>query len=355
MYKRFNGKPIKHGSPDYKKGTWYIRRRIRGRLIHVAVREAQTKADAEAYEAKLVADAFAKRSGLPSKVTFKEFAEGDYARYVEQHNADTYGKSLFIRALVGYFGNKRLADITAQDCRDYQWTRKRTKTKSGGERSNASVNREMSTLGKLFTLACEQGLIHDSPMRWVKKLKEAEPRRRSLTEEQKEKLWRELEKDVLLWRLVMLALNLPLRKAQLVAITPEAIDRKNGVLYATASKRKPRRLIPLNGMAVSVLDAMVLDGQLPLPLTDFRKRWRKALIKAGINQEGGTREENFHFHDLRCIFGSELLKRGVSPYHIQELFGHSDMKTSAIYISPEQDQLHDAVKRLDTIESEIIQ
>jgi site-specific recombinase XerD len=70
----------------------------------------------------------------------------------------------------------------------------------------------------------------------------------------------------------------------------------------------------------------------------------------------GTREENFHFHDLRHLFGSELLKRGVSPYHIQELFGHSDMKTSAIYISPEQEQLHEAVKRLDDVqESEVLQ
>jgi site-specific recombinase XerD len=80
------------------------------------------------------------------------------------------------------------------------------------------------------------------------------------------------------------------------------------------------------------------------------------LVEAGINKPGGTREENFHFHDLRHMFGSELLKRGVSPYHIQELFAHSDMRTSAIYISPEQDQLAEAVKRLDDVqESEVLQ
>lgn len=43
----------------------------------------------------------------------------------------------------------------------------------------------------------------------------------------------------------------------------------------------------------------------------------------GINKVGGSREENFHFHDLRRMFGSELLKRGANPYHIKDLFAHS--------------------------------
>jgi integrase len=354
-YKRFNGKTVKHGDKNYARATWYVRRRIRGRLIHQSIREAQTKADAEAYEAKLVADAFAKRSGLPSKITLKEFAETAYTHYVEQHNENAYVKKLFIKSLVAFFGTKQLADITPQDCRDYQWQRKHTNIKSGSARSNASVNKETSTLSKLFSLACEQGLIHDSPMRGVKKLKEAEPRRRSLTDEQKERLWLELSKDRLLLSLVTLAVNLPLRRAQLLAITPDAIDFQAGHLLAIQSKRKAARLVPLNFTAANILRQMIADGLLPLPVNDFRKRWVKALLNAGINKEGGTREENFHFHDLRHMFGSELLKRGVSPYHIQELFGHSDMKTSAIYISPEQEQLHDAVRRLDTIESEVVQ
>lgn len=355
VYKRYGGKRVKHGSKEYERATWYVSKRIRGRLIHKAIPEAKTKAQAEAVEARLVNDALNKRFGLPSTVVFKEFAEGTYTRYVEQNNTDTYGKSLFIKSLVSYFGTRPLADITAQDCRDYQWQRKRTKTRTG-ERSNASVNREMSTLGKLFRLACEQGLINDSPMRYVKKLKEAEPRRRSLTDEQKERLWSELEKDVLLSRLVSLAVNLPLRRGQLLAISSDAIDIHRGLLLVTPSKGKASRIVPVNSTAMSILNLMTADGQLPLPITDFRKRWRKALLAAGINKENGTREDNFHFHDLRHLFGSELLKRGVSPYHIQELFAHSDMKTSAIYISPEQNQLAEAVRRLDDIqETESVQ
>jgi integrase len=204
----------------------------------------------------------------------------------------------------------------------------------------------------MFTLACEQGLINDSPMRWVKKLKEAEPRRRSLTGEQKEKLWHTLatQPDTLLFRLVILAVNSPLRRGQLIAISPDAIDWQNGLLYAVASKRKGPRPIPLNSTALSTLRLMVADSQLPLPITDIRKRWRKVLIEAGINKEGGSREENFHFHDLRTMFGSELKKRGVDNYYIQQLFAHSDMETSTIYLTSELPKLVEAVKKLDDVQ-----
>jgi site-specific recombinase XerD len=74
------------------------------------------------------------------------------------------------------------------------------------------------------------------------------------------------------------------------------------------------------------------------------------LIEAGINKEGGSREENFHFHDLRTMFGSELKKRGVDNYYIQQLFAHSDMETSTIYLTSELPKLVEAVKKLDDVQ-----
>lgn len=65
------------------------------------------------------------------------------------------------------------------------------------------------------------------------------------------------------------------------------------------------------------------------------------------NAKLGKREENFHFHDLRHVFGTELLKRGANPYHIKDLFAHTSMEVSAIYISSEMEQLQNTVKLLD--------
>lgn len=347
VFKRFRGKKIYKGSPDYAKGTWVIEKRIRGERVHVALPDVTSKKDAEAIEAKIIADKMARRRGMASNVLFAEFVDGDYLKYVHQHNADTYGKEIFVNVLKTFFGKKRLADITAQDCRDFQFIRQNTPTRYGTKRAAASVNKETSTLSKIFVLACEQGLLQHSPMQWVKKLKEAPPRKRMLTEEQKQRLWIELEKDVLLSRLATLAVNLPLRRGQLLAITPDAVDLAGGLLCAIASKKRESRIVPLNNTASDILRRMIKDNQLPLPVKRFEKRWQKALIAAGINKEKASREDNFHFHDLRSVFGTELLKRGANPYHIKDLFAHSDMVTSAIYVSSEFEQLRQTVQLLD--------
>lgn len=59
------------------------------------------------------------------------------------------------------------------------------------------------------------------------------------------------------------------------------------------------------------------------------------------------REENYHFHDLRSYFVSELIKRNTNPLIVQNLFAHSDMSITTIYAQADQKQMLEAVKRLD--------
>lgn len=330
---------------------------IRGRIIHHSIPEAQTKADAEAYEAKMISDLLRRRLGAVHDVTFAEFVDRQYVNYVSQNNINIGAKLLYIRELKRAFGKMFLADITAQDCRDYQFKRKNSKTLSGTVRSAASVNRETSTLSKIFTLACQEGLLERNPMQYVVGLKEAPPRNRLLSNSEKEKLWKVLTSDPLLNRLVILALNLPLRRGQLLAISPDAIDWDNGRLFTIESKGRPPRSVPLNSTALTTLRTMSAEGQLPFPLKDFRKRWSRAMIAAGINEKGGKRGENFTFHDLRKEFASELIRKNVNPNIVQKLFAHSDMSITNVYMHSEMDQLKAAVSTLDSNiqQSEVIQ
>ena len=50
VYKRWKGKKIKPGDPNYDKARWWIEYRLKGRRIHQAVPEARTKAQAERAE-----------------------------------------------------------------------------------------------------------------------------------------------------------------------------------------------------------------------------------------------------------------------------------------------------------------
>lgn len=340
VYKRFNGKRIGPKDKNWNRGTWYVWKRLNGKSIHKAIPEARTKDQAEIAERHIVENAFNKRYGVAQATGFVEFANGPYTRYFESVNTNIGAKRLYVQRLCAAFKGKTLDAITPQDCRDVQ-------TKLRKETSNSSVNRIMSTASRLFTLACEEGILDRNPMQFVKSLKEPAPRSRLLTVEEKERLWSELRKDPLLLNLCVLAVNLPLRRGQLLAIKPDAIDFQNGLLLAKQSKGRSERILPLNSTALTTLRAMNAAQQLPFPLKDFRRRWSRTLIAAGINRKEGKRGENFTFHDLRKEFASELIRNNVNPNIIQKLFAHSDMSITNVYMHSEMDQLKQAVNTLD--------
>lgn len=350
VYKRYKGKRISSSHPRYADARWWIYKRLKGKTIHQSVPEAQTKQEAELAERQIIKASFDHSySVADTTTTLASFIEKKYRPYVEQNNVNKGAKDLYIRLLLENFKKQTIGSISPQDCRDCRakLQNRQNKRKKESELSPASINRIMSTLSRIFSLACEEGILDRNPMQYVKALPEPPPRRRLLNEKQKGDLWTELEKDKLLYRLIVLAVNLPLRRGQLMAITEEFIDFENEQVLVIGSKGRPPRLVPLNATASAVLKEMIKENQLPFPVKDFRKRWYSALRNAGINKKDGTREENYHFHDLRSYFASELIKRNTNPLIVQNLFAHSDMSITTIYAQADQKQLLEAVKRLD--------
>jgi integrase len=357
VYKRFKGKRVKPGSKDYNKGTWYVWKRIKGRPtpIHEPIPEATTKLEAEDAAAEIIRLAKSGKSTKPIECpAFWVFVDTTYRRYATQKNVNLKAKLSDIDVLIKLFGKKKaLTEITAQDCRDVQFALQNTPTITGGKRSPSTVNRTMSTASKIFTLACEEGLLERNPMQFVRHLEEPPPRQRLLTGEQKEKFWTEALKDRFMFRIVMLAVNLPLRRGQILAIKKENVDLENRTLFIIRSKNRPPRAVPLNNAALQILIEMceeTTSGTLILhrgkPIHDFRTRWKKLLVRAEINVEGGTREDNFHFHDLRTEFGTNLAKNGVHPEVIRQLYAHSSPVITQTYMQV-SDMLHEAVGTLD--------
>lgn len=63
-----------------------------------------------------------------------------------------------------------------------------------------------------------------------------------------------------------------------------------------------------------------IDGT---PIKRFDSAWKAALKKADIN--------NFHFHDLRHTFASNMLLSGASLKDVKEMMGHSDISMTDRY------------------------
>jgi integrase len=337
VFKRWKGKRITAKHRHWADARWYVWKRLDGKIIHKAIPEAQTKEEAEHAEREIIRAVFNKKYGIGSKETFGQFVERVYRNYVRQNNVNQKTKAVYIRLLVGAYGKRPLVDITPQDCRNAQATFKKTYSAS-------TVNQLMSTASKIFNLAGEEGILDRNPMSFVKRLKEPPSRDRLLSKEEWERLWLELEKDSLLLPFVILAVNLPLRRGQLLAITPDAVNLEQGTLSATSSKGRDPRRIPLNTTATSTLRSMLENNLLPFPLkeTGLRKRWMKALKRAGI--------ENFRFHDLRKEFASNLIRNNVNPEIVRQLFAHSSQSITQAYTHSESSELQRAVRTLDNVQ-----
>ena len=133
--------------------------------------------------------------------------------------------------------------------------------------------------------------------------------------------------------MVELVLNSGLRKSELLHLKWSDIDLKNRLLFIWDTKNKESRSIPLNDNAVKVIIRIPRNlkseylfpspvNQLK-PWVDFRKDWKKALRKAGI--------EDFTFHDLRHTFASHLVMAGVDLKTVQELLGHKSIEMTLRY------------------------
>ena len=206
VYKRYKGKRISSSHPDYAKARWWIYKRLKGKVIHQSVPEAKTRQEAELAERQIIKASFDHNYNVTdTTTTLASFIEKKYRTYVEQNNVNKGAKDLYIRLLLGHFKKQTLSSISPQDCRNCRskLQHRQNKRKKESELSPASTNRIMSTLSKIFSLACEEGILDRNPMQYVKALPEPPPRRRLLNEKQKEDLWNELEKDTLLYRLIV--------------------------------------------------------------------------------------------------------------------------------------------------------
>jgi len=57
--------------------------------------------------------------------------------------------------------------------------------------------------------------------------------------------------------------------------------------------------------------------------------------------------DGFHTHSFRHFFATQLIEKGTSLKDVQELLGHEDISTTAIYIDLVPKHLSDAVNRLE--------
>ncbi|MCD4553205.1 bacteriophage integrase [Burkholderia pseudomallei] len=152
---------------------------------------------------------------------------------------------------------------------------------------------------------------------------------------------------------VRLALSTGCRKNELLALDWRRVDFERSFLRLDAehTKNGKRRVVPLNGAALSALrdqrewvERKCSDSEWVFPawsgkrIQTLQKGFNAACARVGI--------ENFRIHDLRHTFASWLVMEGVSLYVVKDLLGHSSISVTERYAHLSPDQGRAAVQKL---------
>ena len=133
-----------------------------------------------------------------------------------------------------------------------------------------------------------------------------------------------------------LAYGCGLRLSELAHLRTDNMDWKNNVIWIRRGKgRKDRRVMfnkSLKDMTKNYIDLYKpknylfegMNGNGHLSTRSIEKIFINACKKAKIKPKGGI-------HGLRHSFATHLLENGIDIRYIQELLGHSSMKTTEIY------------------------
>jgi len=130
--------------------------------------------------------------------------------------------------------------------------------------------------------------------------------------------------------LIILTLALTgLRRAELVRLTPS--DNQDGYIFIRNTKSQKDRSIPLHNHLQHLLHDYISSHHIPpdtpiFPICPDRINSivRNYSIKAGIT--------NITPHSFRHYFATTLIENGAPLIAVQQLLGHSSIKTTAVYL-----------------------
>lgn len=280
---------------------------------------------------------------VAADVKIQDFA----VTYLErrQHLKSRKRDALSVRTLLKYFQGQTLSGIQPSDIEDYIVYRK-------SNVSNATVNRELSCLKRMYNLAIRWKQAKVNPVNQVEFLKEPPGRTRYLTIEEAIRLIACCNSS--LRPIVITALNTGMRLSEILGLQWKQVHTDTVIepyIELNQTKNNKRRVVPINDELVNVLEALrgkhpeyVFIGERGNPLKSVRTVFEKAVEKAGI--------VDFHFHDLRHTFASHFIMQGGDPLALKEILGHHSLKMVERYTHLAQAHKRKQVNNLSGLFSE---
>jgi site-specific recombinase XerD len=217
-----------------------------------------------------------------------------------------------------------------------------------------TVRRKLTAVSSFYGFLQDTGQATHNPARGLPLPKVAQVLPVSLSEEQARRL---LEAAHTPWHRALVALLLfaGLRRSEAAAITLADVDMEHGQLLVRGKGSK-QRAVPLAPPVVEAIAAYLalrphpgsahlftsrVDGR-PISGRVVARMLSRVLQEAGLEHAATP-------HALRRTFATQLIRQGVDVKTVQELLGHADLQTTALYLHSDLRTKQAAVGRLASL------
>lgn len=327
-----------------KNNRWYVKFVVRGKQYHQACPEATNEHQAKIIETRIKSDILQGKYQLVEargKILF-DVLVNKYIEHSQNNNKAWEKESYRVKQVAKYFKGKRIDEITPALLEEFKFERKNRITRRGTEASNATINRELALIKKMFSIAVLNDWIDKNPCLAcrVKLLPENNEIIRYLSNAEERRLIEACSDDYIhLHAIVLTAVQTGMRFGEITQLKwKENIDLKNGYITLTRdmTKSKKKRVIPMSSilqvefkeLSKNKLGEWVfMNPKTNKPYRDIRSAWTSVKKIAEIPPE-------FRFHDLRHHMASKLVENNVNPVIIKDLLGHSTLTVTQKYAHP---------------------
>jgi len=280
-----------------------------------------------------------------------------YLKHPQAKRKKTYDRDIEMgRTLEENFGKRTAEDIKPFEIEGFMERMQKTRSNRGNYYKTATINRYVTLMKRIYSLAVRDELIEKNPCAKVSLLPERNVRDRIVSPEEFEKLKMELPQ----YNLVLsIGYYLAMREGEILGLREEQVhffndDSNEGYieLYNEETKTGEGRIVSF-GLEVGRLLKNHLDrtnkkGKEKFLFTtgegnligNFRRSFQRACKRAGI--------KGLCFHDFRHTAITNLRKAGVHTSVIMAMSGHKTMLMFKRYNKIDLDDGRDAMKRLET-------
>lgn len=324
-----------------KNNKWYCEFMIDGRRYNKACKGATSHKEALKYENEIKSAVMHDDLGFVSKKCTVKLADmiSKYLDYSKTNKASYTHDKTYSRYWLEYFGNKLISNIHSIDIEGYKTFRLDKGIKP------STVNREVNSLSKMFSIAKQNTYIEQNPCSGVEKLRVENFKIRYLSKDEEIRLFKAIGNH---WikPVVITALQTGMRKGEILNLKWDCVNIDQRYIDVLKTKSGKPRQIPMSEKLYSELKELVKVNEYVFinPITknkhgNINDVFPEFLRKAKINK--------FTFHDLRHTSATRMVECGIDLIVVKEILGHSDIKTTMRYAHPVPEIKLKAIKALN--------